>query len=341
MLKSMSGCFYPANRRSAVRSPAWPFDQTRRTLVLVILVCLAFVPAAPAKLIIRELFDDLGHRPGGQLGGRLDGDTSLGFDPQLPWQDNCTDYIKYSAFDVTDDLPGLPPNAGKAGGLWSDQWVFLNRWQIFDSRIWDTRPLARAAQIHFDADGVYYFTVRLNNAGDSAGGIGFASTNSGSGSFIGAGLMWDTVNQAPGNYLYLTCGNLEKDTPYSIYAHGPPDAVNGRCLLLGRLTTRARGGVTMDAKIFLPHSKLPKNEAAIDWDATCHFKDKMTATHLLVWMNGTYPFEIDAIRVGTEYADMLSRQSDTVSPTNAVAPAAVPATSGATRAAATPVTAPP
>ena len=92
----------------------------------------------------------------------------------------------------------------------------------------------------------------------------------GSGGFIGAGLMWDTVNQAPGNYLHLTCGNLAKDTPNSICAHGPPNAVNGRCLLLGRMTTRAPGAATMDAKIFLPHSKLPETAAAIDWDVSAN-----------------------------------------------------------------------
>ncbi len=312
------------------------FGKARLACFLSAALCVMFVSPASARLIIRELFDDLGHKPGGQLGGRLDGDTSIGFDSQSPWQDNCTDYIKFSDFDVTDDLPGLPPNAGKRGGLWSDQWIFPNRWQIYDSRIWDTRQLAPEAQIHFDADGVYYFTVRLNNAGDSAGGIGFASTNNGSGSFIGAGLMWDTVNQAPGNYVYISCGNLVKETPYSICAHGPPNAVNGRCLLLGRLTTRAQGGATMDVKIYLPHSKLPQTPAKIDWDATCLFKEKMTATHLLVWMNGTYPFEIDAIRVGTEYADMI--KPETLSRAKASPPNALPAASSATNFVAPPQT---
>ena len=323
--------------RILVRCAGRPWSRARLAFLLIAALGAEFMPPASGRLIVRELFDDLGHAPGGRLGGRLDGDTSLGFDPHSPWQDNCSDYIKFGAFDVVDDLPGLPPSAGKLGGLWSDQWVFPNRWQIYDSRIWDTRQLAPAAQIHFDGDGVYYFTVRLNNAGDSAGGIGLASTNADSGSFIGAGLMWDTVNQAPGNYVYLTCGNLAKDTPYSICAHGPPNAVNGRCLLLGRLTTRTQGGVTMDAKVFLPHSKLPENDAAIDWDATCHFKEKMTATHLLVWMNGTYPFEIDAIRIGTEYADMI--RPETVSQANSVPPKPLPATSGASQAAATRATA--
>ncbi|HWH72195.1 MAG TPA: hypothetical protein VNT26_22720 [Candidatus Sulfotelmatobacter sp.] len=293
-------------RRSRARSRS---QATLKPFLIALGVYLASLAPAPAALLIRELFDGLATGGNSALRGVLNGPTTLGFDTNAPWQDNYTIYLKCGAFDVTqeepDTLPGLPATAGDKGGVWSDQWVFANPWEVWNTRIWVTRPLAPEACLNFATEGVYYFSVRLNNAGDSAGGIGFASAGDHSARFVGAGLSWDTVNHEPANYSYICQGSLKTNTPYSIQAHGPVNQINGKGLLVGRLTTHTSDVSTLEIKVFLPGSRLPVHAAELSWDTSYTFHEQMLATHLLLWMNGTYPFEIDAIRVGTTYSDVV------------------------------------
>ena len=106
------------------------------------------------------------------------------------------------------------------------------------------------------------------------------------------------------NSLYISYGN-RTDSPVAPKAHGPTGGVNGKVLVVGRLTTHAAGSDTLEVSVFKPGTSVPADPAAIVWDTTYAVDENLLATHLLIWMNGDYPFEMDAIRVATTYAEAM------------------------------------
>jgi len=132
----------------------------------------------------------------------------------------------------------------------------------YTSKSYATRPLATGAQINFQANGTYYFSVRLVKSypwwvGDTSAGLGFSTGSATNDHFVGIGVtlpsffLEDAVTDI-GNASYITTGTLGQDGlsnhphdsggPYYPRAHGPAglwtvaDGTHAG-LLVGRLTT--------------------------------------------------------------------------------------------------------
>ena len=263
------------------------------------------MPQLGASQLVTELWDGVGD---GDINGLGDGTTSQGFQPGSIWYANFSSYIKVAQnFDVADGsnpFPGLSPNGGQVAGLWSDVWGWGGDTHLWDTRIWATRQLASSAQINFAGDGVYWLAVRINNGGDSAGGIGLTSAGDGSGEFLGVGAMWNNAGGGKANNaIYISNGTLGSDSPYAIRANSAAGAIDGKGLLLARLTTHATSPDKLEATVVKAGQTLPADPASINWLTSFELDSSMTGSHFLLWMNGTYPFEMDAIRIATTYAE--------------------------------------
>jgi len=188
----------------------------------------AAVSVAQANITIQELFDGvaLDATINGQGAGWT---TSQGFNSSSSWLVNGTLGNRiYTAnnFDVAYGLPGAPFSAGSRGGVYFDVWS-ASGGATWNTDIYATRALANP--IDFSSPQTVYFSVRLNNSGDTAMGLGLASGANGSAEFVGAGLTWnnatglDTLNA--NNSLYLSAGTLDQVLtgnnrgPYAILAH--------------------------------------------------------------------------------------------------------------------------
>lgn len=273
------------------------------------LAALALAAHAQAGLLVRELWDGVGTE-GTALEGAGDGSSSLGFASGSTWIANPagnTYLLLSDAFDLTstyqgadpDTLPGPAANAGAKGGIFCPD--AGNNW---DTGSWALRELA--SPISFTADGTYYFSVRLDNAGDSCLGIGFASGGDSTANFIGAGFMWNNYwnDQAYHNAVYISAGTVGgADNPTVGKAHGPTAGIDGIAVLVGKLTTRASGTATLAVKVYKPGTALDLLPDSIAWDATYDASNVASATHLLIWANGAGQAALDAIRVGTSYSD--------------------------------------
>src|SRR5690606_34113029 len=116
-------------------------------------------------------------------------------------------------FNVENNLPGLPSNNGATGGVWK---AGDNNWS---TNIYATIPLANP--IDFATAQTLYFSVRLNNGGDTSMGMGLASGSGGSSEFVGAGFTWNTATSIGGtsgdanNAAYISHGTL--DTASGVY----------------------------------------------------------------------------------------------------------------------------
>ena len=195
---------------------------------------------------------------------------------------------------------------------------------------------------------------------DAALGIGFAAGSSGSSKFVGAGFTRTVAANAGAGYLtqdgsldigdtvYITQGTLgqagyanhpaDSGGPYYVRAYGYPQWVEGYLggypsmdykyvnggFLVGKLTTSAAGNDQLQVYAFVEGESVPTNEASITWDVSYSFNESGTLSYLLLWMTATNhdgnACDIDAIRVGTRYADVIGLEAlgPTLDPTNRV-----------------------
>lgn len=195
---------------------------------------------------------------------------------------------------------------------------------------------------------------------DAALGIGFAAGNSASSHFIGAGFTRTVAANGGAGYLtadggtdigdtvYITQGTLgqagfanhpsDSGGPFYVRAYGYPQWVEGYLggypsmdqkyvnggFLVGKLTTSAAGSDQLQVYTFVDGENVPTDDAGITWDVTYSFNESSSLSYLLVWMSATNhggnSCDIDAIRVGTRYADVIGLETfgPTASPTNRV-----------------------
>jgi len=246
---------------------------------------------------------------GGNLNGKGDGASSLGFANGSTWQVNNGRIMKVNPWADLNTPPGPPFNLGSSGELYADNSDIGGLSSVWDTSAWATRQMASAAQINFAADGDYWITVRIDNGGDTAMGVGLASGGTGAAQFIGVGAMWNNAGGgSANNAVYITDGTLGTDSPYTIRANGSAGAIDGPGLIVAHLTTSASGAGTLNATVFHPGDVLPTDPSTISWQATYSFNNTMTATHLVTWINGDTSVGngyLDAIRVTTNFAGMF------------------------------------
>lgn len=201
------------------------------------------------------------------------------------------------------------------------------------SQCYATRALATNAYIDFQANGTYYFSVRFFKStswwsGDNAGGIGFASSDAANANFAGAGWTRQTAFLAEDGVtdisktLYISTGTLDQTGvsshaadsggPYYPRAYATPGLISGdAAVMVGRLTTTVSGASTLEVKLYTSYSDamVASNANDIVWDATYNFTETNIMTRLLAWQYGTGPSVQDAIRVGTEYGDVIGLET--------------------------------
>lgn len=279
-----------------------------KIVALATLALVLIVPGAFASLVVQELFD--GCALDTTINGVGDLTTSQGLSGT--WATNgSTGIWTANNFDVETSpaLPGLSPNAGPIGGAYFASWSVGSNW---GTGIYATRALGTA--IDFNSDQTLYFSFRLNNGGDSAQGVGLAAGPNGSAEFLGAGKMWngatglDSGNAA--NSAYLTYGTLNQnlagnnDGPYAIQQHTAAGSYDGRHLFVGRLDLNSVGNDLFDLKVYSAGSTIDNDPSAVAWTLQGSIASSMSATHLLLWANGSGQSEVDAIRVGTTWMDV-------------------------------------
>lgn len=268
----------------------------------------------PESPVIRELWDNVGI---GVLNKDGDGSSSIGFDPGATWHVNLGNMMKVAQdFDITAP-PGPPYNRGQQAGLWADVGDLGGLSDDWDTASWATRALAASSQINFGTNGDYWISVRVDNSGDTAMGVGFANGGDGSAQFVGVGAMWNNAVGPDagwaGDALYVTDGTLGTDSPYAIRAY-TGNTVNGPGLILAHLTTTDSGVDTLEAAVFVNGDNLPTDPGSIYFPVSYAFTNSMVATHLLAWLNGDTSSgagKLDAIRVTTNYSDVVEGQLNT------------------------------
>lgn len=305
-----------------------------------------------ATQTVRELFDKIGNSDYITINGLGGGATSVGL--QGTWTaspSNSTGIVYKDTWSLDWPLQNLQNNgvllghnAGQNGLLNFNSGGNLNSlidpdtglpYGNFTSEAYATRPLTPGAQINFQANGTYYFSVRIVKSyswwvGDTAAGVGFSTGGGTNDHFVGAGvtrkssfLAEDGITEIT-NTTYISTGTLGQDGiashpsdsggPYYARTNGTPglwefgsgavDWAQGG-LLVGELTTTVSGASTLKVKGFLPYAALDTDPNAIVWDATYNFTETNVMTHLLVWMYGQNVLEYDAVRVGTSYGDVI------------------------------------
>ena len=275
--------------------------------VILTAAAAAFTASARADLLVQELWDAVaGPPPGTDVTLNGIGDTAASAGMTGTWLTNgSTGIFTASNFNIDGGLPGLPSNAGQNGGLWNN----VANW---NTSVYATRPLA--VPVDLAVPQTIYFSVRLRNEGDTALGLGLAAGPNGSAEFLGAGLTWNNATGVDGqnasNSLHLSAGTLDQnltgnnDGPYAIIAHTAPGTINGRCLVVGRLILDDAGADHIDLKLYLPGEVIENDLGLIQWSLSETFASSMSATHLLLWMNGSGNGELDAIRIGTTWQDV-------------------------------------
>ncbi|MBP7276044.1 MAG: PEP-CTERM sorting domain-containing protein [Kiritimatiellae bacterium] len=279
-----------------------------KIVVLATLALALIVPGASASLVVQELFD--GCVLDTTINGVGDLTTSQGLSGT--WATNgSTGIWTANNFDVetTPALPGLSPNAGSIGGAYFGSWSVGNNW---GTGIYATRALSTA--IDFNSDQTLYFSFRLNNGGDSAQGVGLAAGANGSAEFLGAGKIWNGATGLDSgdaaNSAYLTYGALDQnlagnnDGPYAIQQHTAAGSFDGRHLFVGRLGLSSAGNDQFDLKVYSAGDTIESDPDTVAWTLQGSIDSSMSATHLLLWANGSGQSEVDAIRVGTTWMDV-------------------------------------
>lgn len=262
-------------------------------------LCLT-VPCSQGAVILQELFDGITSSDA-SIDGKGDGTTSIGMTGS--WATNGSTGI-YTANNFNVDgstLPGLPSNNGSPGGVWRN----VTSWS---TNIYATRQLATA--ISFGTTQEIFFSVRLNNAGDTAMGVGLASGASGSASMVGAGFSWNNATMIggsgndSGNAAYICHGTLDTNNGvYGISAREAAGRVDGFGLLVGRITINATGNDVLDIKRYAANDTIDSDLSTMAWGATSSFDSSMDATHLALWVNGSGTGQLDAIRFGATWQD--------------------------------------
>lgn len=318
-----------------------------------------------ATQTVRELFDKIGNSDYITINGLAGGATSVGLQgawavsPQgvidstnatstaIVYKDTWSLDWPISPYEYDGTLLGH--SGGQNGLLNFNSGGNLNT--LFDpetgfvygnqtSKSYATRALAPAAQIDFQANGTYYFSVRIVKSypwwpGDNSSGLGFSTGGNTNDHFVGIGVTRpSTTNEfesytffAPdnltdiGNTAYISVGTLgqagilshpdDSAGPYYPNAYGVSglwtvtDGTHAG-LLVGQLVTTSSGDSTLKVKSYLRNGgPIDMDPNLISWDATYNFTETNVMTHLLVWMHGTGALEYDAIRVGTTYGDVI------------------------------------
>lgn len=261
----------------------------------------ASASALNASIVVQELFDNISS---GDVSLNGAGDTATSIGMTGNWLTNeSTGIYTANNFNVNGStLPGLPSNDGANGGVW-------NNTGSWNTGIYATRPLA--TPIDFSVDRTIYFSVRLNNPGDSGMGIGLASGSGPTDEFIGAGFTWDnafplgSASNIAGNSAFISHGTLGTESgPYGIRVYKGRNTVNGFGLLVGKIAIKASGDDTIQLKRYAENSVIDNDLDAIVWSVQDTVDSSMVATQLLLWMNGGGSGELDAIRVGDTWTDV-------------------------------------
>lgn len=323
-----------------------------KRIILTTIITVAVAMAANATQTIRELWDNVfttgTDRPINQVN---DGTTSRGFQPGVNWYLNHSSPLMQNAQNFNVDGPGLPNNGGKNAAIWPQ--CFLARTNYtnlgfiddgvygptMDPQHWGVRQLATNAQINFNANGIYYFSMKIGHGGNSSVGLGFATGTNASSRFVGAGYTWtsyltqrltnqDTSVVNLGNTLVITSGTLDQTDPGMIDPIGYP--IMGPCYvrtydtnglgtyagsgtLLGRLTTSVGGNTTLEAARIPTGTAMPTSENDVVWSVSYSFNDTNVMTHFMFWQNSfynTWPYgDCDAIRVGDRFIDVAGLEN--------------------------------
>lgn len=331
-----------------------------KSLSAAVLTLLLGAAQTYATQTVRELWDGLG--PSAALAGKGSGPTSVGLDTNSTWTASPSGQtgLSYdSGGTLSWEFGGLEYNgvllsaSGGGNGLAAfygnnmstlTNPATLQPYGLFSSQSYATRALTTNAYINFQADGTYYFSVRVIKTypwwvGDNAEGIGFASSDATNADFVGAGYTRRPVYEVDpannpgvyspgfmaedgvtdlGNSVYISTGTLDQAG-----ISGHPDDSGGvyyprttapitydpnntdAYLLVGRITTTTSGASTLDVKTYYSDSTLDTNADFITWDATYSFTETNVMTRLLLWGYGTGAALLDGIRVGTSYGDVI------------------------------------
>ncbi|TAK94021.1 MAG: hypothetical protein EPO07_17345 [Verrucomicrobia bacterium] len=325
---------------------------------LLVLLLLIGISQARATQTVRELFDKIGNSDYISIDGLGSGGSSVGLQgtwavsPQgtidstnatstcIVYKDTWSLDWPISPYQYDGTLLGH--NAGQNGLLNFNAGGNLNATLIdpetglpfgnYAPKSYATRPLTPGAQINFQANGTYYFCVRIVkgypwNAGDNSMGLGFSTGGTTNDHFVGVGVTrTSTFLAADGlteltNTSYISAGTLgqagitghewDSGGPYYPNTNGPAglwavgDGTHAG-LLVGQLTTTSSGASTLKVKSYLRNAgPIDLDPNLIAWDATYDFTETNVMTQLLVWMHGTGASEYDAIRVGTSYGDVI------------------------------------
>lgn len=331
-----------------------------KSLSAITLTLLLGAAQVNATQTVRELWDGIG--AGGALYGKGSGSTSAGFDTNTTWTVSPVGQTGLSydnGGSLSWEFGGLEYNgvllsaSGGGNGLaafYGNNMTTLTNpataqpYGLYSSQSYATRALATNACIDFQANGTYYFSVRVIKTypwwvGDNAEGIGFASSGATNANFVGAGYTRRPVYEVDpannpgvyspgfmaedgvtdlGNSVYISTGTLNQAG-----ISGHPDDSGGAYypratapitydpnntdayLLVGRITTTTSGASTLDVKTYYSDSTLDTNADFITWDATYSFTETNIMTRLLLWGYGTGAALLDGIRVGTSYGDVI------------------------------------
>ena len=277
-----------------------------KSKLLPLVALAASASMANASILIQELFDNISSG-NATLNGAGGTSTSIGLTGA--WATNVsTDIFTGNDLDVDGAaLPGLPSNGGASGRvLWSNT---TNNW---NRGIYASRPLA--TPIDFGVDRVIYFSVRLNNPGDTGMGVGLASGSGAADSFIGAGFTWNNAqplsnpsSNIAGNASFISHGVLDGNINsgvYGIRVYDGQNTINTYGLLVGRITIKASGDDVIHIKRYAQNAVIDNDLNAIVWSATSTVNSSMSASRLLLWMNGAGAGELDAIRFGDTWTDV-------------------------------------
>jgi hypothetical protein len=274
-----------------------------KSKLIPLLALVASASVSKADILIQELFDNIssGNATLNGAGGTA---TSVGLTGN--WATNGSTGI-YTAnnFNVNGStLPGLPSDGGGQGGVWNN----VGNW---NTSVYATRQLS--TPINFAMERTIFFSVRLNNPGDTSMGIGLASGSATTSDFVGAGFTWNNAvpigsgSNVAGNSSYIGYGKLDgaqQSGVYGIRAYEAGNPVNGYGLLVGRIKIKATGNDEIDIKRYAPNQTIDNNLTAILWSNHAEVDSAMVASHLVLWMNGQGGGELDAIRFGDTWTDV-------------------------------------
>jgi fibronectin-binding autotransporter adhesin len=158
------------------------------------------------------------------------------------------------------------------------------------------------------ASGTYYFSYLLDNGNgvDYAAQLNFGGASTQIYAGFGYGSK-DDISVEPNNTLPFGGGN-SYNTGGGSFAQGFSGGNLG--LVVGELVTTASGADTINVKLFRyqaggPAAALPVNASGLTWDASYSTNSQDTLTQLGIFQAGVSTPEMDAIRVGTAYADVV------------------------------------